>query len=297
MPPMAERHAVSRAEHGGRGESRARRRGRAVAERAVDIARFYQSLLGDSPYPSLTVTLVESDLPGGHSPGYFALLNEPPLGAAVAPRNDPASFEQFPDFVLAHELAHQWWGQAVGWRSYHEQWLSEGFSQYFAALYAERSAVRRRDRLSRRHAPHAEVGDRRNRGRARSSSGTASGHIAGRQPGVPRARLQQGRRRAPHAACAWWETRCSSAGCGGSIETSRFRSVGTADFGPPWKRNPAGRSSGFSTAGSTARTAAPRFQLPRRTGSEVVLRIEQTGEIFDLPVTVTLQYATARRLT
>src|SRR5206468_2080855 len=36
------------------------------------------------------------------------------------------------------ELAHQWWGQAIGWRNYHEQWLSEGFSQYFAAIYAER---------------------------------------------------------------------------------------------------------------------------------------------------------------
>ena len=29
------------------------------------------------------------------------------------------------------------WGQAVGWKNYHEQWLSEGFAQYFAALYAQ----------------------------------------------------------------------------------------------------------------------------------------------------------------
>src|SRR5205085_1968008 len=36
-----------------------------------------------------------------------------------------------------HEVAHQWWGQAVGWKNYHEQWLSEGFAQYFAALYAQ----------------------------------------------------------------------------------------------------------------------------------------------------------------
>ncbi|MDO8794131.1 MAG: M1 family aminopeptidase, partial [Vicinamibacterales bacterium] len=114
------------------------KRGREVAERAVDIARFYQSLLDDSPYPSFTVALTEGNLPGGHSPGYFAVLNEPPLPLlAFAPRNDPASFGNYPDFFLAHELAHQWWGQAVGWRTYHEQWLSEGFSQYFAALYAQ----------------------------------------------------------------------------------------------------------------------------------------------------------------
>ena len=26
---------------------------------------------------------------------------------------------------MAHEVAHEWWGQAVGWKNYHEQWLSE----------------------------------------------------------------------------------------------------------------------------------------------------------------------------
>ncbi len=53
-------------------------------------------------------------------------------------RNDPVSFETYPSFILAHEVAHQWWGQAVGWKNYHEQWISEGFAQYFAALYAEK---------------------------------------------------------------------------------------------------------------------------------------------------------------
>ena len=48
------------------------------------------------------------------------------------------AFQNYPSFFIAHELAHQWWGQAVGWKNYHEQWLSEGFAQYFAALYAER---------------------------------------------------------------------------------------------------------------------------------------------------------------
>ena len=48
------------------------------------------------------------------------------------------SFENYPTFFLAHEVAHQWWGHAVGWKNYHEQWLSEGLAQYFAALYAEK---------------------------------------------------------------------------------------------------------------------------------------------------------------
>jgi hypothetical protein len=111
-------------------------RGRALMGDVEGILRFYAGLVGDAPYGSATVALVEHELPGGHSPGYFAVLNSPLPGARTTWLNDPAAFSGFPEFFLAHELAHQWWGQAVGWRNYHEQWLSEGFAQYFAALYA-----------------------------------------------------------------------------------------------------------------------------------------------------------------
>ena len=36
---------------------------------------------------------------------------------------------------IAHETSHQWWGDTVGWRSYRDQWLSEGFANYSGALY------------------------------------------------------------------------------------------------------------------------------------------------------------------
>jgi Peptidase family M1 domain len=110
---------------------------RAMAEKASDVLRFYSSLIGDMPYDTFTLALTESDLPGGHSPAYFALLNQPRPMAQQVWTNDPVSFQTYPSFFIAHELAHQWWGQAVGWKNYHEQWLSEGFAQYFAALYAE----------------------------------------------------------------------------------------------------------------------------------------------------------------
>jgi peptidase M1-like protein len=117
-----------------------RQRGRSSAQQAEDVLKFYTSLMGDAPYPSMTLALVESDLPGGHSPGYFAVIRTPALLANQNNyRGDPASFDSFPEFFIAHELAHQWWGQAVGWKNYHEQWLSEGFAQYFAALYAQKA--------------------------------------------------------------------------------------------------------------------------------------------------------------
>ncbi|MEQ1572844.1 MAG: M1 family aminopeptidase [Vicinamibacterales bacterium] len=114
-------------------------RAREVATLTEDIMQFYGTVMGDTPYASMTVALVENELPGGHSPGYVTVLNTPPPTAQVLWRNDPAAFIGFPEFFIAHELAHQWWGQAVGWKNYHEQWISEGFAQYFSALYAERA--------------------------------------------------------------------------------------------------------------------------------------------------------------
>jgi hypothetical protein len=113
------------------------RRARELSVEGRRVMSFYGSLLGDIPYQSFTIAVVERDQPGGHSPAYFAALSHPPPATPVSWRADPAYFEGFPEFFLAHEAAHQWWGQAVGWKNYHEQWISEGFSQYFAALYAE----------------------------------------------------------------------------------------------------------------------------------------------------------------
>ena len=39
------------------------------------------------------------------------------------------------ELFRAHEVAHQWWGVAVEFKDYRDQWLSEGFAQYSAALY------------------------------------------------------------------------------------------------------------------------------------------------------------------
>ena len=40
------------------------------------------------------------------------------------------------DATIAHEMAHQWFGDAVTEREWAHLWLSEGFADYFAALWA-----------------------------------------------------------------------------------------------------------------------------------------------------------------
>lgn len=39
--------------------------------------------------------------------------------------------------VGPHEIAHQWWGNTVGWQSYRDQWMSEGFAHFSASLFLQ----------------------------------------------------------------------------------------------------------------------------------------------------------------
>jgi hypothetical protein len=108
----------------------------ALLERADRILAFYSREFGPSPYPDLNLLLIEEEIPGGHAPpGMVLLQRRPPLMRRIL-RDDPASFPDEPDFFLAHELAHQWFGHGVTGANYRERWLSEGFAQYAAALWS-----------------------------------------------------------------------------------------------------------------------------------------------------------------
>jgi hypothetical protein len=48
-----------------------------------------------------------------------------------------SSLTAFIQEVTPHEVAHQWWGHIIGWASYHDQWLSEGFADFSASLYLQ----------------------------------------------------------------------------------------------------------------------------------------------------------------
>jgi aminopeptidase N len=39
--------------------------------------------------------------------------------------------------VAPHEVAHQWWGHEVGFNSYRDQWMSEGFADTSASIYIQ----------------------------------------------------------------------------------------------------------------------------------------------------------------
>jgi aminopeptidase N len=99
------------------------------------ILRYYAGYFGRYPYRSLNLALRPAEEPGGHAPAGVVITNRVFSILRAKFERDPLYIPAYPDFLLAHEIAHQWWGQAVGWRSYRDQWLSEGFAQFAAAEY------------------------------------------------------------------------------------------------------------------------------------------------------------------
>ena len=162
---------------------------------------FFATTIGEAPYPELHARGARRQPAGRPQPGVSSRSSisrcrrRRTRGATTRCR----STASYPPFFLAHEVAHQWWGQAVGWKNYHEQWLSEGLAQYFAALYAG-IGPRRRDtgRAARRRCAR-----RRPSGCRRARSRSATGSATSRPTAASSARrLQQVRGRAAHAAAA-----------------------------------------------------------------------------------------------
>lgn len=282
-PAVGGRNTVELATMGNR---RQEGRARDALSTAADILRFYAGLMGDAPYPAFTLAMLESDLPGGHSPAYFAVVNNPLPTTPFVWRNDPATFSDFPEFILAHEIAHQWWGQAVGWKNYHEQWISEGFAQYFATLYARekrgdgvyRAALRNLRRWSMEHSDQGPI-----------SLGYRLGHVKN-EGRVFRALVYNKGAAVLHMLRRLIGEQAFMTGLRAFYAEHRYRKAGTDDL-----RRSMEAASGRSLERYFDRwvldAELPRVRMTTTIKADAVeIGYEQLGEVFDLPVTVTLQY-------
>jgi hypothetical protein len=94
----------------------------------VNSMNFFQENFGKCPFKKIAAT----EIPGSHGQGFPGLLH---LSWGSFQMERKFEYECF----RAHEVSHQWWGHIVGWKTYHDQWLSEGFAEYSGLWFAQMS--------------------------------------------------------------------------------------------------------------------------------------------------------------
>ncbi|MEO8481154.1 MAG: M1 family aminopeptidase [Acidobacteriota bacterium] len=262
-----------------------------LAAQAARILMFYAAEVGDAPYPTFTAASIDDDLPGGHSPAYFALIQQPRPSSFLSWRDDPVAFDQVPDFVLAHEIAHQWWGQAVGYSSYHDQWLSEGLAQYFALRYI---AATRSASITRNVMAHMRSSVKGLEGEGPISLGYRLGHIRA-MPRVFRAVLYNKSALVLDMLRELIGDASFSAGLRDFYARSRFRSATTNELRAAFERasgQPLNRFFERWIHGA----ALPQLRVSWRQVDPrtLTVRVEQIGDVFDVSVPILLEYVDGR---
>ena len=98
--------------------------------------KVFQTFYGAYPYKQIAVTNIIGDYGQGW-PGLLYLSWITFLDSTQRHALGVRDQEQLTDFFRGHESSHQWWGNQVGWKSYHDQWLSEGFADFSGILYMQ----------------------------------------------------------------------------------------------------------------------------------------------------------------
>ncbi len=102
----------------------------ALGADVLNSIHFFQELYAEPlAVDRLHATLIEA----GHGQAFDGFLH---LADSSAWRSGETGTAEL---FLAHEVAHEWWGHLVGWTSYRDQWLSEGFAEYAAMMFVEAS--------------------------------------------------------------------------------------------------------------------------------------------------------------
>ncbi len=101
-------------------------------EREPDIVRFYSQITGQPfPWEKLALTTVTDFTWGGEENVSAITLTDGTL------HDEDAEPEISSVPLIAHETAHQWFGDLLTTRNWANSWLNEGFATYFEALYRE----------------------------------------------------------------------------------------------------------------------------------------------------------------
>ena len=102
-------------------------RGRSIFQRSAEMVDFFTDRVGPFPYEKLA-NVQSATRFGGMENATAIFYSEQAIASGGLGEE-----------TVAHEIAHQWFGDSVTEREWSHLWLSEGFATYFGALFFEAS--------------------------------------------------------------------------------------------------------------------------------------------------------------
>jgi hypothetical protein len=105
-----------------------------VTKTVADSLLYFEEMFGPYPADELNVVTVTRNF-SQSLPGLVTLSNE--MLTNIGGFWNQVYHIRDPRGVIAHEVAHQWWGDRIGWASYRDQWISEAMANYCSVLFAK----------------------------------------------------------------------------------------------------------------------------------------------------------------
>jgi aminopeptidase N len=104
-----------------------------------ELVRIYSEAFGPFPFPESKFGLVEVNFWGmEHSTAVAYGSSYPAWCEKHGERDRYAGRNRWFDFILVHEVAHEWWGNAVSAEHWGHFWIHEGFGTYAEGVFVER---------------------------------------------------------------------------------------------------------------------------------------------------------------
>jgi hypothetical protein len=101
-----------------------------VAADVTNSLNFFTNILGPCPHDTIRATEIPYNM-GQSSPGFILIAWSSFQKEALTGRSE---------VFRAHEVAHQWWGNMVGWANYRDYWIIEGMAEYSGFWFFQMSS-------------------------------------------------------------------------------------------------------------------------------------------------------------
>jgi len=107
-----------------------------MGNEVANSIRVFENYFGPFPYKQIAVT----NIPFSYGQGWPGLLYLSVISFMDSTQRQQLGIRDhalLTDFFRGHEASHQWWGHLIAWKSYRDQWLSEGFAEFSGYLYLQ----------------------------------------------------------------------------------------------------------------------------------------------------------------